>query len=373
MKNKLIKLSLLSLIISSTTILHAQFLQIPDGVTNHKCTVGRKVGATNIDIKWNAPGVKGREGKIWGTNVAWFDFVVLGYGSNRPSPWRAGADECTNISFSTEVKINGKTLAAGKYALFMALYADSIILIFNKNSEEWGSYFYNKDLDVLRVKTIQKKDQAVSVERLNYTFNNLTKNSIEIALEWEHWKIPFTIETDLVATTLASIRSQMIGAMGFDPPSMEAAANWCLKNNVNFEQAYNWINTATDPNFGAVVSFNAITTKAGLLSKMGKQAEADKVMKEGMTKASPTDLHNYGRQLLSENKTKDAMLVFEMNFKNSKGAWPTNADMMRGYSALGNLKLALKHAKVAAVEAPNPETKKIIEEAVKTLESGKAL
>src|ERR1700754_185167 len=85
---------------------YAQMMRLPDGNTNYKCKTGRLVGATNIDISWNAPGVKGREGKVWGTDVAWYGFNVLGFGSNTASPWRAGADECTNISFSTDVIIN---------------------------------------------------------------------------------------------------------------------------------------------------------------------------------------------------------------------------------------------------------------------------
>jgi hypothetical protein len=47
--------------------------------------------------------------------------------------------------------------------------------------------------------------------------------------------------------------------------------------------------------------------------------------------------------------------------------------MMRGYSAMGDLKKALEHAKLALAQAPNPETKKLIEQAIKTLESGKPL
>ena len=61
---------------------NAQMLRMPDGNVNYKCKTGRLLGATNIDITWNAPGVKGREGKIWGTDVAWYGFKVLGFGSS---------------------------------------------------------------------------------------------------------------------------------------------------------------------------------------------------------------------------------------------------------------------------------------------------
>lgn len=350
----------------------AQALRIPQN-TNFPSSVGRTVGVTNIEIKYNSPGVKGREGKIWGTDIAPYGFTVLGYGSNVQSPWRAGADECTTISFSTDVTINGKTLAAGKYALFMAVYADSCTLIFNKNTDAWGSYFYRADLDILRVKTIQQKNQPNLQERLIYTFSNQTTDAVEVALEWERWKIPFKVEVDLKNTTLADIRRQMSGAIGFDPASLEFAANWYLTNDINYDEALNWINSATDPNLGGVSSFRSLSIKSKLLDKMGKTADATKTWNEAMEKATVMELHSYGRQLLAQKKTKEAMVIFESNYKKNNGAWPTNAGMMRGYSAVGDLKKALEHAKMALTQAPDETNKKAIETAIKQLKSGKAL
>jgi tetratricopeptide (TPR) repeat protein len=351
----------------------AQLLQLPDGGVNHKRKTATRIGVTDIEINWNAPGVKGREGKIWGTEVAPFGFTVLGFGSSVASPWRAGANECTTISFSTDVTINGKRLAAGNYGFFIALYADSCTLIFNRNTKGWGSYFYNSGMDALRVGTRQQKDLKETRERLDYIFSNQTDRTVEIALEWERWRIPFKVEVDLTNTTLASIREQLSGAMGFDPPGLEAGAAWCLRNNVNFDQALAWINVVVDPNFGGVSTFSALSTKAGLLGKLGKKAEADQIMQSALANASVIEIHTYGRQLLNEGRTKEAFAVFDNNHKKNKGAWPTNAGMMRAYSAMGDLKKALEHAKLAVAQAPNEESKKIIEQAVKTLESGKAL
>lgn len=354
------------------TMLQAQALRIPQN-TNIPNRIGRNIGVTEIDIKWSAPGVKGREGKIWGTDVAPYGFTVLGYGSEVESPWRAGADESTTISFTTDVKINGKPLAAGRYGFFIALYADSCVLIFNKNTAGWGSYFYDKSADILHVTTIQKKNQAVSQERLKYDFDNQTEQSVEVALLWEYWKIPFTVEVDVKKTVLADIKAQMIGAIGFDPPSLSAAANWCLRNDVNLTEALHWANTATDPTLGGSKSFNVLSTKSKLLRKLGKPAEADEAMKQAVENGSAIELHQYGRQLLNEKKTSEAMAVFDMNFKKNKGEWPTNVGMMRGYSATGNLKKALEHAKLALSQAPDELNKKTLTEAIKTLESGKAL
>lgn len=350
----------------------AQALRIP-GKANIPSKAGRTVGVTEIEIRWNAPGVKGREGKIWGTEVAYFGTSVLGFGSDVASPWRAGADECTTMSFSTDVTIQGKKLAAGKYGFFMELHADSVILIFNKNTEGWGSYFYNSELDVLRVTTKPVKNRNESIERLEYTFGQQTDQKVEVALEWEYWKIPFIVETNLKSTTLAHIQTQMSGALGFDPPSLQAAASWCLENEVNFEQALKWITSATDPNLGGAQNFNALSTRSGILKKMGKTTDADKWFQQALDNATIMELHIYGRQLIAQNKPAEAMAVFEKNYSKNAGKWPTLVGMMRGHSATGNLKKALEFAKLALVQAPDDLNKKTIESAIKTLESGKAL
>lgn len=351
----------------------AQILRLPDSDVNYACEVGRRIGLTDINIHWNAPGVKGREGKIWGTNVAYYGYSVLGYGSSVPSPWRAGANENTTIRFSTDVQINSKPLAAGTYGFFIALYPDSCVLIFNQNTEGWGSYFYNDKKDVLHVAVKQQKDRPTSQERLTYTFSNQQPDAVDVALEWERWRIPFTVSIDLKETTLQSIRTQLSGAMGFDPPSLEAAATWCLRNDCNYTEALDWITRASDPNLGAKRNFQTLSTRAGLLKKLHRDAEADQLMKEGLSLATVLEMHNYGRQLLSEQKTDAAMDVFQQNYKQNKGIWPTNAGLMRGYSAKGDLKKALEYAKAALSQAPNEESKRIIEKAVETLSAGKPL
>lgn len=354
--------------------IHAQLLRLPDAqVTNLKSSIGRTVGVTDIAIQYGSPAVRGREGNIWGTNVVPYGYTVLGFGSNMESPWRAGADEGTTMSFSTDVAVNGQKLAAGKYIFFIAVYPDSCVLIFNKNTEGWGSYFYDKAQDVLHVATKQQKNQPLSKERLDYTFSNQTDHSVEIALEWERWRIPFTVEVDIVQTTLASIKSQMSGAMGFDPPSLQAAAAWCLQNNINLEQGMTWIESATNPNLGGVQTFAAMSTKSGLLNKLGKKEEADKAMAKALETANAVELHGYGRQLLTEKKTAEAMVIFEKNYKKNDGKWPTPVGMMRGLSATGNLTEALKYAKLALAQAPDEVNKKNLEASIKKLESGKAL
>ncbi len=350
----------------------AQSLNIPQG-SNFPSSISRSVGVTDIHIAWNAPGVKGREGKIWGTVVAPYGFTVLGFGSNVESPWRAGADENTVISFSTDVAINGKPLSAGKYGFHIALYADSCVLIFNKNTGGWGSYFYRKDLDVLRVKTVQRKNQPTMQERLAFNFHNQTNESVEVALEWERWQIPFTVTIDAKATMLASIQKQMSGQLGFDAPSLTQAANWCVNNNVYLDGALVWINNALNPNLGGTPTFGALSVKSQLLGKQGKTAEAAAALNMAIDNGTAPELHGYGRQLLAEKKPKEALAIFQKNYERQKGAWPTNVGMTRGYNGVGDLKSALKHAKLALEQAPDDLNKNSLKRMIELLEQGKPL
>jgi hypothetical protein len=98
--------------------------------------------------------------------------------------------------------------------------------------------------------------------------------------------------------------------------------------------------------------------KAGLLTKLNKKEEREQIMQAALLNATTLEMHMYSHQLLNEKRLKEFMVIFKKNYEKNKGAWPTNGGMMRGYSAMGDLKKALEHAKVALLQAPNEETKK---------------
>ena len=133
-------------------------------------------------------------------------FADLGFGNAKQSPWRAGSNENTTIQFTTDVKVEGQLLPAGKYAFFVAYDPGECTLIFSKNSNSWGSYFYNPAEDALRVK-VKPMPADKSVEWLKYEFTNETESSVPLALEWEKLVIPFKVEVDLNATQIASFQN----------------------------------------------------------------------------------------------------------------------------------------------------------------------
>ena len=340
---------------------------LPSG-GNKKAVVGEQIGLTKVVINYDRPGVKGREGKIWGELVH-VGYMDQGFGNAKMAPWRAGSNENTTLEFSTDVKIEGKDLPAGKYGFFIAYDPNECTLIFSKNSSSWGSYYYNEKEDALRVK-VTPVALDKSVEWLKYEFSNETENSATIALMWEKLMIPFKVEVDYIKAQLASFRNELRTEKGFIWQSWEQAANWCLQRNVNLDEALLWADSASSRTFGGDKSFQAASTKAQILEKLGKKDEASVIMKNALPNASMNEIHGYGRSLLTQKKPKEALEVFKMNFQKNPNQMTTLVGLVRGYSANGDYKTALDYAN-KAMAVTDTQNKSNIQTMIDKLKAGK--
>lgn len=95
----------------------------PPNGDNQKAEVSQWIGPVKISIQYHSPHVHNpatndRTGHIWGELVH-YGFFDEGFGPTKGAPWRAGANESTAITFSNDVKVEGKDLKAGTYALFL--------------------------------------------------------------------------------------------------------------------------------------------------------------------------------------------------------------------------------------------------------------
>lgn len=345
----------------------AQLTGLPNG-GNKKAWVGERIGLTDVTIHYDRPGVKGREGRIWGQLIP-AGFVDQGFGSSKAAPWRAGANENTTIEFSNDVTIEGQPLKAGTYGFFIAYDSTQPTIIFSKNSTSWGSFFYDSTEDVLRVK-VKPVTLPTSVEWLQYSFQNETENAATVALSWEHKMIPFRVETDYVKDQLASFNRELRSDRGFNWTAWDQAAQWCLQHNTNLPQALQWADSASGTTFGGDRVFQPQATKAQLLNKLGRTAEADALLKKALPLASMLELHQYARTLVADKKPKEALSIFKMNYDKNGAQYTTLMGLVRGYSANGDFKNALKYAKQAIAIVPDRGNKAIIEEAVRKLEAG---
>ena len=360
------------LLISSFILLSApdaQLTTLPGG-GNKKAIVGERIGLTDVTVSYNRPTVKGREGKIWGQLIP-VGFTDLGFGTSKAAPWRAGANENTTIQFSDDVKIEGQSLPAGKYGFFVAYDPNESTLIFSKNSTSWGSFYYDDKEDALRVK-VKPVALEKNVEWLKYEFMGQTENSATIALQWEKLSIPFKVEVDYVKSQLEAFRRELRSEKSFNPgwQSFQQAAQFTANRNVNLEEGLKWANQSISEPFIGQPNFVTLSTKASILSKLGRTAEADSIMKQALPMGNIQDLHGYARQLIQQKKTKEALEVFQMNHKKNPNQFTTLVGLTRGYSANGDYKTALKYAEMALPLSPPGANKSNVESMIDKLKKG---
>lgn len=344
-------------------------IMLPPFDSNKKASVSERIGVCDVTIHYNRPEVKGREGRIWG-QVVHYGYKYMG--PSIAAPWRAGANENTTIEFSTDVMIEGKKLPAGKYGFFIAMSPENSTLIFSKRSTAWGSFFYDAKEDALRV-YVKAVPINELVERLKYEFSDQTDSSAVLSLQWEKLKIPFIISIDVKKEMISIFRRQVtLSSFYIYWQNLNYAADYCLKNNINLEEALIWSNESISGDFGDS-NFTNLSVKAKLLEKLNRVNEAEAVMKKAIPISTMMQLNMYARSLLSQKKTDKAFEMFQLNYKRHPNGINALIGMVRGYSALNDNKEALKFAELAFKSAPDDNYKGMITEMIGTLKQGKSL
>src|SRR2546430_14737812 len=118
------------------SLAHAQSTILDLPRPSQHAVLTQRIGITDITVNYHRPAVNGR--KIWGGLVPYGEV------------WRAGANENTTVSFTSDVKVGGAALAAGTYGLHMIPSAQDWTIIFSKMSVAWGSFTYDQTEDALR-------------------------------------------------------------------------------------------------------------------------------------------------------------------------------------------------------------------------------
>jgi len=132
---------------------------------------------TTISINYSKPSLKGR---TIGKDVEPMNGQV----------WRAGANEATIFEINKDVKVEGKALPAGKYALYMLPEEKEWTIIFNKNWNQWGTnYEANKAQDILQVKVKPRKADKAT-EKLTYKIDEKGN----VTLLWGELDVKFDVK-----------------------------------------------------------------------------------------------------------------------------------------------------------------------------------
>jgi len=251
---------------------------------SQKASVMQTVGVTDITITYSRPPVKGRmvfadappEMEARHPGEATLD------NQNERKPgeplvpynhvWRGGANEATMFQVTDDVLINGQPLKAGTYSMHAKPGKDEWTIIFNSDAGQWGSFTYDPQKDVLRVKT-KPQSASETQEWLMYSFDPVTDNSATVNLLWEKARVPFTVEVKDVKAAWRKRADEMIAAnpTAGQLPLQVAQTLWGrFKDN---DEALKYV----EQSIKVKETFGNLSLKSNILWDMGKKEDAKTV------------------------------------------------------------------------------------------------
>ena len=213
-------------------------------------SVSQRIGVTDVRVEYSSPGVKER--KIWGELVPYGEL------------WRTGANAATKITFSRDVKVAGKDVKAGTYALLTIPRETSWTVILNSDTALNGTRGYDEKKDVARIAV--KPEQAPERERLTFLFADTTDDATSLELEWEKLRIAIPIQVDTAAHAKTSINEAVAGA--WRPHAL--SARWLLESGGDLGEALGYADTSIEIQPTWLNNW----VRAQILAKQGKPADA---------------------------------------------------------------------------------------------------
>ena len=205
--------------------------QVKTPQASPRCTLTQIVGLTTVEIVYSRPSAKGRD--------VFNNLVPFG------KLWRTGANENTNISFSDDVVIDGKTLPKGKYALYTTPRADSWEIVFYTATDNWGNP-ETWDETKVALKTTSKSEHLDRfIESFTIGVNNLDNNFAHLELSWENTIVALKFEVPTQKTAMASIDKALAGPIAGDYFS---SAQYLFQSNGDLAKALTYVNKALEIN-----------------------------------------------------------------------------------------------------------------------------
>ena len=155
-----------------------------------RASVTQMIGGTIVAIDYIRPEIEasGRRAIFGG---------LVPYGQ----VWRAGSydpHDVTTVSFSNDVKVNGRELSRGTYSFTAIPGEGEWTVIFHESSRtpnNWGAFNYAESGDSFQIEAIPTASEYN--ERLTFDFENLKENSVDLVMSWEEVKIPIRVETNV--------------------------------------------------------------------------------------------------------------------------------------------------------------------------------
>ncbi len=327
---------------------YAQFPGIRLPAASPAASISQDLGSTSIEVSYARPAINGR--KVWGDLVPYNDV------------WRAGADANTTVTFHSDVTVQGQPLPAGTYGLHMMPTEGPWTVIFSKQNKAWGSFSYDQKHDALRV-AVTPETKSEAVERLSYSFDDVTDDAATLAMRWEKLRVPVQIKIDLPRLVLADIRDQLTGVARFGSQGWAQAATYAARNGGDLAEAQSWAEKAVSMQR----NFNTLRALAAVHEKKGDAASAATLRADAMNIATEQERNAFGYQLLAQRKYDEAIDVFKRNVVAFPASVNTHDSLAEAYATKGDRKLAAASYSKALTLAKRDEDRTRINKALEKL------
>ena len=252
-------------------------------------SIEQMVGLTEIEVEYSRPSKRGRD--IFGN--------VVPYGKI----WRTGADNCTKISFSTDVVFNSNTsidgvkisktkiIKAGKYSIFSIPNKESWDVILYSDTDLWGvPRDWDEDKIVFKSNYQINKSANNSIkEMFTISFDNVTNNDVDMIFSWDD----VSVTVNIVVPTRRIVSDNIKKVMGSSPSPSDyySAAVYYKQENINMDTALKWINKAID--LFENPRFYQLRQQSLIMAANKKYSDAIAVAKESLRLSIEADNKDY--------------------------------------------------------------------------------
>lgn len=204
------------------TDLKAQDLPKPSS----SAEVKQRIGLTDITVAYSRPNVNDRE--IFGDLVPFNEI------------WRTGANMNTLITFTDDVKIEGKEVKAGTYSVFTFPGEKEWKVVFNNETKSWGTGGYDETNNVFEA-TVPAKTTNHH-ETMEFSFENVQIENGLLQLAWNKTLIQLKIEVNVKEKAWKNIETAIAEANDKNKASVyRNCAKYCADNNMELDKALAWI------------------------------------------------------------------------------------------------------------------------------------
>jgi hypothetical protein len=143
-------------------------------------SIGARIGNAMFAVDYSRPLLRGR--------------TLLGDVIPYDRVWRTGANAATQFTTSAAIRLGGMQIPAGSYSLFTAPHENSVDLIVNKRTGEWGTE-YNGSLDLGTARMISEV-ATVPVEEFTISIIPGDNRHGRLVFEWGtfRWTAPIEVQ-----------------------------------------------------------------------------------------------------------------------------------------------------------------------------------